>query len=137
MSQVSQDPQTVFMEHLLSRYDKTGHSWLLPEHDFERWNEIVGSTKQEAYDVLALRLAIGFHEGRFPFWFCDAIVNTVVGFVYDDFSRHGEDVWSTFFYEVYLAFDAGEVGRVGEDPVEKYTRPMIAEIVQKSGKGVG
>jgi hypothetical protein len=31
--------------------------------------------------------------------------------------------------KLYLAFDAGEVGRAGEDPVVAYTRPMIAKIV--------
>jgi len=82
-------------------------------------------------------LALGFHEGQLSFWFCDAVAIGVIGFVYDDFATQGEDAWPTSFYQVYLAFDAGEVGRTGEDPVEKYTRPMIAKIVDELETGHG
>ena len=137
MSPVSQDPQADFIRHLQSRYDQTGPRCLLPANTFERWTEIVGSTRREAYNAIARQLAVGFHEGRLPFWFCDAVAIAVVGLVYDDFASHGEDAWPTFFNEVYLAFDAGEVGRTGEDPVEKYTRPMIAKIVHELEDGTG
>jgi hypothetical protein len=41
------------------------------------------------------------------------------------------------FWSVFLAFDEGEYGhredRTGDDPIAKYTRPMIAQIVTKYG----
>ena len=137
MSPVPQDPQADYIRQLQSRYEQAGPASLLSAHDLERWIEIVGSTRREAYNAIARQLAIGFHEDRLPFWFCDAVVIAVVGFVYDDFASHGEDAWPRFFNEVYLAFDAGEVGRTGEDPVEKYTRPMIAKIVHELEDGTG
>jgi len=136
MSPIPQDPETAFIEELLSRYDQTGPGWLLSASDIERWIEIVGSTKRHAYDVIARHLAVGFHEGRFPFWFCDSVVNAVVGFAYDDCLQNGEDL-PALFYEVYLAFDAGEVGRAGMDPIEIHTRPMIAEIIRDPAHDAG
>jgi hypothetical protein len=38
------------------------------------------------------------------------------------------------FWDVFLAFDAGEYFRAGEshiDPAEKYTRPLIARIIDE------
>ncbi|WP_027211382.1 hypothetical protein [Burkholderia sp. WSM2232] len=137
MKPVPQDLQADFIRHLQSRYDQTGPASLLSVHDLEHWTEIVGSTRREAYNAVARQLAVGFHEGRLPFWFCDAVAIAVVGFVYDDFASHGEEAWPRLFNEVYLAFDAGEVGRTGEDPVEKYTRPMIEKTAHELENGTG
>ncbi|AXF05930.1 hypothetical protein CUJ88_47000 (plasmid) [Paraburkholderia hospita] len=79
--------------------------------------------------MLARHLAIGFHEGQFSFWFCDAIVNAVVGFVYDDCLADGDDL-PALFSAVYLAFDAGKVDCHGIELIEAFTRPMIAEIAE-------
>jgi hypothetical protein len=133
MSPIPQDLQTAFINELQSRYDQTGPGWLLSANDIERWTEIVGSTTRHAYDVIARHLAVGFHESRFPFWFGDAVVNAVIGFVYDDFIQKGED-FPALFYKVYLALDAGEVGRAGMDPIEVNTRHMIEEIVRNLAK---
>jgi len=70
------------------------------------------------------------------FWFCDAVVNAVIAFVYDDFLQKGEDL-PALFYKIYLAFDAGEVEREGMDPIEVYTRPMIEEIVRNLAEEAG
>jgi hypothetical protein len=133
MSLIPQDLQTAFIDDLQSRYDQTGPGRLLSANDIERWTEIVGSTTRHAYDVIARHLAVGFHESRFPFWFCDAVVNAVIDFVYDDFIQKGED-FPALFYKVYLAFDAGEVVRAGMDPIKIHTRPMIEEIVRNLAK---
>jgi hypothetical protein len=118
MSPVSHDLQADFIKHLKSRYDKTGPAWLLSARDIELWTEIVGSTRRQAYDVMARHLAVEFHEGRLPFWFCDAVAIAAIGFVYDDFVSQGEDAWPALFNQVYLAFDAGEVSRPGVDSIE-------------------
>ncbi|MEB2549731.1 hypothetical protein [Burkholderia gladioli] len=137
MSPLPDDLQAEFIEHLQSRYDETGPGQLLSARDIERWTEIVGSTRRHAYDVIAKHLALGFHEGRLSFWFCDAVAIAVIGFVYDDFVTQGEDSWPDFFNRVYLAFDAGEVSRPEVNPIEKFTRPMIAEIVRDLAHDTG
>jgi|APAga8741243907_1050103.scaffolds.fasta_scaffold03946_5 hypothetical protein len=124
------ESQATFIAELQSRYAETGPGRLVSEADMERWTEIVGATRRDAYDVLARHLAIGFHKGQFSFGFCDALAIAVVGFVYDDFISLGEESWPSFFNEVYLAFDAGEVGQPGTDAVEAFARPMIAKIVE-------
>ncbi|ALP62252.1 hypothetical protein AN416_06290 [Paraburkholderia caribensis] len=129
--------QAGFIERLQARFDETGSAPLLSACDFKRWTQIVGSTRRHAYDVMARHLALGFHEGRLSFWFCDAVAIAVVGFVYDDFVTQGEDSWPAFFNQVYLAFDAGEVSRPGVDPIETFTRPMIAKIVRDLAHDAG
>lgn len=118
------------MKQLQSRYEQARPGPLLSSCDMDRWTEIVGSTRRNAYDVMARHLAVGFHEARLPFWFCDAVAIEVMGFVYDDFIVLGENSWPELFNQVYLAFDAGEVGPPGVDPIENHTRPMIEKIVR-------
>jgi hypothetical protein len=137
MSSTSHNPAAEFIEHVQRRYEQDKHARLLSARDMERWTEIVGSTRRDAYDALARHLAVGFHEGRFSFWFCDALAITIIGFVYDDFITQGEESWPPFFNKVYLAFDAGEVGNPGVDPIETFTRPMIAKIVHELSDNTG
>ena len=61
------------MKQLQSRYEQACSGPLLSPRGMERWTKIVGSTRRNAYDVMARHLAVGFHEARFPFWFCDAV----------------------------------------------------------------
>jgi hypothetical protein len=126
---LSDDSQADYIEQLRIRHERTRSKTLLTSGDMDRWTEIVGSTRRNAYDAMGRHLAIGFHEGRLPFWFCDAVAIAVVGFVYDDFAALGEDAWPALFNQVYLAFDAGEVDQPGANPIEEHTRPMIAKIV--------
>jgi len=138
MSSASADDlQADFMKHLRSRYEQKCRSPLLSQRDLERWTDITGSTRREAYNVMARHLAVGFHEGRLPFWFCDAVAIALIGFVYDDFIKLGEDSWPVLFNEVYLAFDAGEVGPPGVDPIAVHTRLMIAKIVDDLAGNAG
>ncbi|CAJ0816808.1 hypothetical protein LMG19087_02883 [Ralstonia wenshanensis] len=137
MNPVQQNLQLAFIQELLSRYDQAGPGRLLSVANIDAWTKIVGSTRRHAYDVMGRHLAIGFHEDRFSFGFCDAVANAVIGFVYDDFLALGEDSWPALFYQVYLAFDAGEVGPPGVDPISVYTRPMIARIVSDLPSNTG
>lgn len=63
--------------------------------------------------------------------FCDAVVNDMFALIVKipNLKEMPEP-----FFGVFLAFDSGEFyhnGNRDEDPVEVYTRPMIAEIVAK------
>jgi len=54
----------------------------------------------------------------------------VISFMYGDVIALGEDSWPALFNQVHLAFDAGEVGPSGIDPIEVHARPMFAKIVR-------
>lgn len=127
---------TAFINELQARYDRQGPERLLSESDIDRWSKLVGSTRHEAYDALARHLAVGFHDGWLSFWFCDAVANATVGFVYADCLAKSEDL-PALFYDVYLAFDVGEIDGPGMDVIETYTRPMIASIVREMADDAG
>jgi hypothetical protein len=79
------------------------------------------------YDQIAIRLAYGFHASEMTFAFCDAVVNDLHGVIIS-----ADELRPELFWAVYLAFDEGEYyhgNNRDEDPVEVYTRPMIARIV--------
>jgi hypothetical protein len=97
--------------------------------DFDVWSKRLGVTRSALYDLIALRLAKGFHTDEFPFNFCDKILNTVHGVI-----TLADENRPELFSKVFLAFDEGEYyhrNNRAEDPVAKYTRPLIAQIVAK------
>ncbi|MGI9074437.1 MAG: hypothetical protein ACR2JB_24695 [Bryobacteraceae bacterium] len=96
----------------------------LTDHDIQRWSTLVGQSRALLYDQVATYLPSCFHSSELDFESCDAIVNDIHGVItFADESR------PDLFWAVYLAFDEGEYyhrDQLGEDPVEVYTRPMIA-----------
>jgi hypothetical protein len=115
-----------------------GLSWterqiLLTDSDVEEWSGRVGLPSGVLYDALALRLASGFNNNALDFGFCDQVVNELHAVI----TRRNEDR-PTLFWSVFLAFDAGEYYpdcNRSIDPVEAYTRPQIAQIVQRRAPG--
>jgi hypothetical protein len=99
----------------------------LTEADVKRWSALLDEPRSTLYDQIAMNLALGFHASEMTFAFCDAVVNDLHGvIILADEHRHA------LFWEVFLAFDEGEYyhgNNRDEDPVEVYTRPMIARIV--------
>ncbi len=80
------------------------------------------------YDRIAIYLARGFQRSELTFAFCDAVVNHIHGVIISA-DEHRPDL----FWKVFLAFDEGECyhdNKRDEDPVERYTRPQIARIVE-------
>lgn len=75
-------------------------------------------------------LASGFHNSELTFDFCADIVNDLCGIVMD--ARYN-DRPPDLFWQVYLAFDEGEFFHDAyphlEDPIEAFTRPLIARII--------
>ncbi len=85
-----------------------------------------GLSRSQVFEEIARFLALGFNDSELSFSFCDAIVNDLFG-PYTDTAKPKSEL----FWEVYLAFDEGEYfhdNNREEDPVEVYTRPMIARI---------
>ena len=111
----------------------------MPWHDARRtkinkemvsdWCSKTRLTREALYDSIALILAKGFQSGEFDFLFCDHVVNDLHTIIDLRNDSHPE-----FFYNVFLAFDEGEYYHAHDgtvDPVEKYTRPQIADILRK------
>jgi hypothetical protein len=104
----------------------------LTETDVERWSNVCGYPRRQLFDEIAKHLALGYNASDLSFEFCDAVVNDLAGPVTNT-SGPGPQI----FWDVYSAFDEGEHyhgNNRSEDPVEVYTRPMIARIVEALGK---
>lgn len=100
----------------------------LAEDDIQRWSALAGESRAVLYDHIAIYLARGFHNSELTFEFCDAIVNDIHGVI-----TSSDEARPALFWEIYLAFDEGEYYHNemrDEDPVEVYTRPEIARIVE-------
>ena len=100
----------------------------IKEADVAAWAEQYGGERQRLYDEFARYLAVAFHEGRLSFAFCDAVMNDLEAVI-----STADDHRPDLFWQVYLAFDAGEYHRAGDksdDPVADHTAPAIAAIVE-------
>jgi len=131
LDDVLSDLRGMYGIYLVQAVDPPTPTARLTESDVTRWNKLTGGTRQSLYGELALYLARGFHSSELTFRFCDAVANDLFGIMLSGAERD----WSDLFDEVYCAFDEGEYDhreRPDEDPIEVYTRPMIAQIVAKS-----
>ena len=107
------------------------HDRHLSEADVERWSNACGWSRSQLFDEIATRLALGYNSSELTFEFCDMVVNDLSTPVTNTSGPKPQVFW-----EVYSAFDEGEYyhgDKRDEDPVEVYTRPMIARIVAVLG----
>lgn len=120
---------------LKQRFDDDSYDgrWLLNREEVETWQRESGLGMSDFFDHVGAQLAIEFFERRLPFDFCDAVANSMNGWLFSTFFWELENTIPPLFWEVYEAFDSGEYHRedVNEDPPELYTRPLITEIVAK------
>jgi hypothetical protein len=101
----------------------------LTASDVQRWSTAAGDSRSDLYNQIAVWLAFGFHTSEFNFDFCDAIVNDIHQVI-----ALGNEALPDLFWTVFLAFDAGEFypdDNRDRDPVDTFTRPKIAQIVEK------
>lgn len=99
----------------------------------DRWCAVCDQSRFGLLDGLAAALARGYHAGRLDWRFCDRAVNALVWHLYAEPPADTPD-WPDLFWQVYLAFDAGEYRHAelpDADPIEAYTRPLIAGIVER------
>jgi hypothetical protein len=99
----------------------------LSEADVERWSDECGWSRSQLFDEIAICLAFGYNTSDLSFGLCDMVVNDLYSPVTNTSGPKPQ-----IFWEVYSAFDAGEYyhgNNRDEDPVEIYTRPMIARLV--------
>ena len=82
------------------------------------------------FEEVAEFIARGYENGNLSFDLCDGIVNGM----YASFLELPLTQMPPVFYDVFLAFDAGEYDHTGDDtsvnPVEKYTNPQIRKVLE-------
>ncbi len=111
------------------RVSQFAHLTLVTDADIQKWSVSTELARSALYDRIAIYLARGFHRSELSFEFCDQVVNEIHGIIV----RTNENR-PTLYWEVFLAFDAGEFYRNSDrsrDPVDTYTRPLIAKVVEK------
>jgi hypothetical protein len=104
----------------------------LSEADVERWSDACGWSRSQLFDEIAICLALGYNTSDLSFGFCDMVVNDLYSPVTNTSGSKPQ-----IFWDVYSAFDQGEYyhdNNRDEDPVEVYTRPMIARLVEVLGR---
>lgn len=97
------------------------------EADVAEWAASCDGDRDKVYDGFARYLAIGFHERRLAFSFCDAVINDLHAVIVD-----ADDRRPPLFCKVFEAFDAGEFHRRhdrSDEPVTVHTETTIAAIV--------
>lgn len=101
----------------------------LTKEDVARWGKVTNLARPELCDRIAIYLARGFHHSELTFRFCDSVANDILALLW---SFYANEPLPALFWKVYLAFDEGEWRHpqgCQDDPVELYTRPMVAAIV--------
>jgi hypothetical protein len=99
----------------------------LSEQDVQRWSSGCNLSRSELFNAIASYLALGFNTSQLSFEFCDAVVNDLSSAATNTSGPRPQSFW-----DVYSAFDQGEYyhgDNRDEDPVEVYTRPIIARIL--------
>jgi hypothetical protein len=82
----------------------------------------------------SLKIAQRYLDGELTYGTCDAIMNDLWGAVTNGVVASKDFSVPAPFYEIFLAFDAGEYYRTKEktdDPVSDFTNPVLIEILSK------
>ena len=118
----------------VTEFDGPKLSRLVTEADLENWSVQSTLARNKLLDAFALELALSFNENALDFDFCDRLVNELQG------ALNLEEEEPALFWSVFLAFDAGEFYHDKDrsiHPVDRYTRPQIAQIVKRHDTDFG
>jgi hypothetical protein len=116
------------LERRVSRWVAKPH--LHTDHEISALARSFSATVGHIFDQSAAFLAVHYANGTSSFEVCDAAINHLFG----DALAERFDYRGTLFYEVYLAFDAGEYHRASDrsNNLElEHTRTRIDAIVSK------
>lgn len=103
----------------------------LPKEQIDAIAAASGNDRTAAFNSIMVCLAELFLQGDLEFWDADDIANGVWPLMLKDAIDRDVALPSPGF-EIYEAFDAGEWdhGDPGQDPVEKFTRPILKELLE-------
>lgn len=95
-----------------------------------------GTDRAGAFNAIMVCLADLFLRGELGFWDADDVANSVWPLMLDHATAR-DVAFPSPAYEIYEAFDAGEWdhGDKEQDPVEKFTRPLLREILENRSSG--
>jgi hypothetical protein len=120
---------------LRSRFEADPNAFRVTEKDVEGWRRKTNQSLDRLCDEVAWTLAVGFDCEELPFEFCDIVINDMYVVMVPHKLSEVPGLHSGLFWEVFLAFDAGEFhARPNDDPVREYTKPFIRKIVASGRK---
>ncbi|MGA0615869.1 hypothetical protein [Paracoccus sp. KR1-242] len=90
-----------------------------------------GSTNDRFFNLLGLKIAERYAAQTLSYDVADAIINDLWAAWLEGMDSHAGEIPDPF-YDIYLAFDAGEGLRSSDrDPVREVTDPWIASILSE------
>lgn len=90
-----------------------------------------GAVNDRFFNLIGLRVAEYYADNSIGYDVADAIINDLWYAWLDGIATHDGEVPNQF-YDIYLAFDAGEGLRsTDKDPVKEFTDPWIADILAR------
>jgi hypothetical protein len=116
---------------LWTEHSSTEEALHLSDDRVDGWCAELSLSPVEFYNEAGLALARAFADGTLSYEFCDDAANGLWG---SFIGRSELEPFPKLFYSVYDAFDAGGYrhrDNPDADPVEAYTRPAIAAIVER------
>jgi hypothetical protein len=118
------------IETILAKLSEEKLSWVQVENILN-----LVESPEKLIEDLSLATALKYWNGEMPYSKGDLIMNHLCSFWTASESIDKNRMFSGIAWEVYLAFDAGEFYRPGEDrsivPSEKYTRPLVETLLRK------
>lgn len=96
------------------------------QDEVSRWTGRSPEAESIFYDSVAAELARGYHERRYAFEFCDAVLNQFYALMISKQLLDEPPPWPKLFWRVYEAFDAAETQ---DDGSNARTHAEIAVIV--------
>lgn len=95
-----------------------------------------GLTPEAFCNKFSMLVAKGFASREFSYEFCDDAMNFLWGFITTPPVFCPDRNIPEPAFSIYQAFDEGEYHHAGDarevDPVDKYTRPMVNQILRES-----
>ncbi|SUI88586.1 Uncharacterised protein [Shewanella putrefaciens] len=100
--------------------------------DFEMLSAAEGVSIEDAFNRISIFIARKFDAGEVSYEDGDYAMNGVWPIMLDFIMKQDIPLVEPC-YEIYCAFDAGEYDhRDGADPVEKYTKPAIKDVLKNA-----
>jgi hypothetical protein len=103
-------------------------------NEIDKFRSKQDRSRESVFNELAIGIAKQFQSLETSYEDCDEAINNVWGSMIEDSVEQGDGFeLAQPAYAIYEAFDAGEFDhKDGDDPIEKYTKPEISEILKNA-----